>query len=95
MKFNRTKILIIIPLILLSIPAIAMLFTDEVNWTVCDFVIMGILLYGTALICELILRMSKSLAVKIVLCSITVILLLLVWAELAVGIFNFRKDAPV
>lgn len=90
MKLNRTKILIIIPLIFLSIPAIAMLFTDEVNWTVFDFVIMGILLYGTALICELILRMSKSLAVKIVLCSITVILLLLVWAELAVGIFNTK-----
>lgn len=90
MKFNRTKILIIIPLILLSIPAIAMLFTDEVNWTIYDFIIMGILLYGTAFICELILRMSKSLAVKIVLCSITVILLLLVWAELAVGIFNTK-----
>ncbi len=90
MKLNRTKILIIIPLIFLSIPAIAMLFTDEVNWTIYDFVIMGILLYGTAFTCELILRMSKSMAVKIVLCSITVILLLLVWAELAVGIFNTK-----
>ena len=42
--------------LVLLILLIAMQFTDEVNWTGSDFVVMGILLLGTGLLCEIVMR---------------------------------------
>ena len=47
------KIILIVVTILLLIPFIAMQFTDKVSWTILDFVVMGILLLGTGILCEL------------------------------------------
>ncbi|GAB4018590.1 hypothetical protein [Spirosoma koreense] len=73
---------------LLFIPLLAMQFTTEVNWTLSDFIVAGILLYGTGLLCELVLRKVTRFEYRIALCAILLITLLLVWAELAVGIFG-------
>lgn len=80
-------ILLSVGLVLL-VPLVAMPFTDEVNWSVFDFVIMGGLLLGTGLLCELVLRRFKSLQSRIFICGFVLLLLFLVWAELAVGIFG-------
>ena len=72
----------------LLIPLIAMQFTDEVNWSPFDFVIMGILLIGTGILCELVLRKVKTAKNRIILCGIILVGLFLIWAELAVGIFG-------
>lgn len=74
--------------VLLLIPFIAMRFTSEVNWTFVDFVVMGVLLVGTGLICELVLRTVKKFEYRVVICGAILVLLFLVWAELAVGIFG-------
>lgn len=74
--------------LILSVPFIAMQFTNEVKWTISDFVIMGILLFGTALIIEFILRHIKSWKSRIILCVFALAALLLIWAELAVGTFG-------
>ncbi|MDN5200164.1 hypothetical protein QQ008_02295 [Fulvivirgaceae bacterium BMA10] len=87
----RNKRLIIIPLsivFLLLIPLIAMQFTSQVNWSPFDFLIMGILLLGTGFIFELVLRKVKKIQHRVILCVAIVISFLLVWAELAVGIFG-------
>jgi hypothetical protein len=73
---------------LLLIPLLAMQFTDEVNWTLSDFVIMGILLLGTGLMCELVLRNIKNFERRFILIAIILVVLFLIWAELAVGIFG-------
>lgn len=73
---------------LLLLPLVAMQFTREVKWTLVDFVAMGILLLGTGLLCELVLRKVKSTGSRILLCGVVLILLFLAWAELAVGIFG-------
>lgn len=73
---------------LLSIPLIAMQFTHEVNWTFSDFLVMGILLFGVGLICEIILRRLKSIRQRIIFCGIALAVFFLIWAESAVGIFN-------
>ena len=80
-------ILLSVPLLLL-IPFIAMQFTSQVNWSPFDFLVMGVLLLSTGLICELILRKIKKTRHRIVLCFAILLILFLVWAELAVGIFG-------
>jgi hypothetical protein len=65
-----------------------MQFTNEVDWNLFDFIVAGVLLLGTGLVCELILRKVKKLEYRIAICSVVIVLLLLIWAELAVGVFG-------
>lgn len=85
---KRLMIMLCTIIALLCIPLVAMQFTHEVNWTVSDFIVMGILLSGTALVCEFILRIVKKTKHRILLCGSLMLGFLLIWAELAVGIFN-------
>lgn len=73
---------------ILSIPLVAMQFTREVDWSLSDFVIMGILLTGTGLMVELVIRKIRKPENRFALIAIILILLFLIWAELAVGIFG-------
>lgn len=85
---KRLIIFLSIVAFLLLMPLIAMQFTSEVNWTLGDFVVMGILLLGTALTCEFVLRKFRKSAHRLIICGVILLLFLLVWAELAVGIFG-------
>lgn len=88
MKNKRLIIILVAMTAVLLIPFIAMQFTNEVDWSVSDFAIMGVLLYGTGLLCELVLRKVKSVQNRILICVAIVVAFLLIWAELAVGIFG-------
>ncbi|MCR8666470.1 hypothetical protein NO995_02170 [Aestuariibaculum sp. M13] len=90
MLTNYKRVLIILGVIsvLLVIPFIAMQFSNEVNWSLFDFIVMGGLLLTVGLFLELILRTFRRPSVKIVLIVILFLLFLLTWAELAVGIFG-------
>lgn len=74
--------------VLLLIPFTAMQFSAEVNWTLFDFVVGGILLVGTGLACEFVLQKFTKTAHRIVICGVILLALLLAWAELAVGILG-------
>jgi hypothetical protein len=74
--------------LLLLIPLIAMQFTNEVKWDSRDFVIMGVLLLGTGLMCELVMRKVKKMQHRVFLIATILVSLFLIWAELAVGIFG-------
>ena len=73
---------------LLLVPYLAMQFTSEVDWSPFDFVAMGILLLATGLLCELVLRKISKARNRLILCMAIVGLFLVIWAELAVGIFG-------
>lgn len=88
MKYKRLNIILITIALLLLIPLIAMQFTDEVNWSVFDFVIAGTLLFGTGVLCELALRKIKSFKYRLAILTCILLVLLAIWAELAVGIFG-------
>lgn len=88
MKNKRLLIIIGIIVGILMIPLIGMQFSDEVNWTSSDFVIMGIMLLSTGLACEFILRKVSSTRNRVITCGIILFVFLLVWAELAVGVFG-------
>lgn len=81
-------IILAIVVTLLSIPLIAMQFSDQVDWDIFDFTIMGVLLLGTSLLCEFVLRKVKTLQNRILLCGAILLVFFLIWAELAVGIFG-------
>ena len=74
--------------LLLLIPFIAMQFTDEVKWSLPDFVAAGVLLLGTGLLCELVMRKVKKTVYRVLVCGVILLVLLLIWMELAVGIFG-------
>jgi hypothetical protein len=73
---------------LLLLPLIAMQFTTDVNWSLSDFIIGGVLLFGTGLVIELALRKIKSTKHRFLICGLILFMLFLVWAELAVGVFG-------
>jgi len=74
--------------VLLLIPFIAMQFTEEVNWTLADFIVAGILFLTSGIIIELVLRIIKKSGYRIAIIITVLVVLLLIWAELAVGIFG-------
>lgn len=74
--------------LLLVIPFIGMQFTKEINWSSFDFLIAGILLFGTALCVDMVLKMEKKNARRMFYIVLILLALFLIWAELAVGIFG-------
>lgn len=83
---NKKIVLIVISL--LTIPLITMQFTDEVNWSLFDFLLAFFLLTSTGLACSYIFNKIASKTTRFVLIGLLLLILLLVWVELGVGIFE-------
>lgn len=81
MKNKRLQLMIFGIMSILSIPLIAMQFTNEVNWSVSDFLIMGALLLTVVLVIEFILRKVTKTKSRIGIVAILLVLFLLIWAE--------------
>lgn len=90
MTFQNKRLIgiLIAVVLLLLIPFIAMQFTDQVSWSPFDFVLAGVLLLGTGLMCELVMRKVNKIQYRVVICLALMAALFLIWAELAVGIFG-------
>jgi len=85
---QRLMGMVLAVVILLLIPFTAMQLTNEVNWSPFDFALAGVLLLGTALTAELILRRVKNTRKRMILCGVLLAALFLIWVELAVGVFG-------
>ena len=68
-------------------PAVAMRFTDEVNWTTSDCVFAGVLLIGGAAVIELVAWRVRNPVVRIGFALLVVAIVAVIWVEAAVGIF--------
>lgn len=73
---------------LLMIPFVAMQFTTDVAWSTLDFGVMGVLIFSFGLLAQFATQKSDYLIGKTLLVSVVILAFLLVWAELAVGIFG-------
>ena len=73
---------------LLFIPFVAMQFTEEVSWQVHDFLVMGVLLTLALVGCDFAIRKVKNTRHRFLIYFVVLLVFLLVWAELAVGIFG-------
>lgn len=88
MKNKRFIGILLTATMLLCIPLIAMQFTNEVNWTLSDFIIAGVLLLATGIVIEAVARNVRNRKTRIGIVLGILIAFFLVWAELAVGIFG-------
>ena len=87
---NPSRLRLLSPLLLLGIPALAMIWTDQVIWSLLDFCIMGALLLALSVTIRLIRRSLQN-RQKWVYILFVIVLFILFWAELGVGIF----DSPI
>lgn len=88
MNNNRLISIMVIVAIILSIPLIGMQISDQVKWSTFDFIVAGILLLSVGFGIEVIIRNIKKSPKRILSIIMLIILFLIIWAELAVGIFN-------
>ena len=73
---------------LLLIPMATMLISDEINWSIFDFLVMGVLLFSFGISINLVLNNTKNSKIRITLFTFLILIFSLIWIELAVGIFE-------
>lgn len=73
---------------ILFIPLVAMQFTDEVNWNLFDFIVMGALVFGTGLAYELVSKKGDKTAYRVAVGVALAGTFLLFWVNGAVGIIG-------
>jgi len=74
--------------LVLMVPLVAMQFTSEVNWSIGDFVAMGVLIFSTGMSFVLATRHATNLAYKIAIAFSIGSIFFLIWANLAVGLIG-------
>lgn len=73
---------------LLLVPFVGHFFTEEIQWNQMDYIVAALLLGGAAAVSSWIDRIQLSKKIKSALIVLFLIFFLLVWAELAVGLFG-------
>lgn len=74
---------------LLMISALtAVKFSDEFEWDQYDFLIFGVMLLGAGIAIEIVLKATQKAQYRLGLVTVIALVFLLIWVELAVGIFN-------
>jgi hypothetical protein len=77
-----------VTLLLLLLPLTAMQFTPEVRWDLEDFLLAGGLIFGAGAGMALVARYTKRTGLRVAIMGTIALALVVVWAELAVGIFT-------
>jgi len=73
---------------LLLIPMATMLISDEINWSIFDFLAMGVLLFSFGVSINSVLKNTKNSKIRITFFTFLILIFSLIWIELAVGIFE-------
>ena len=74
--------------LVLLVPLIAMQFSEEWDWKLPDFIIIGILLAGVGVGLQMIISGAEYSARRAVVGLLLAAVMILAWMELAVGIFG-------
>jgi uncharacterized membrane protein len=85
---SKFRLIPLIAVSLLLIPFIGMQFSDEVNWSVFDFLIMGAMLLVAGIGIDRILQKQNKTAKRIIYIGCILFVFILLWAEMAVGLFG-------
>lgn len=87
------QLVAVVTLLLLSVPLIAMQFTSEVDWGFADFMVMGLLLFGTGSAYVLLTRFASNMIYRAAIALALGTTLFLIWANLAVGLIGSGPNA--
>lgn len=88
MRLNQFKFILIIVVVLLSIPFVASFFSTNFNWSWFDYTIMGILLLLVGITATFLFNSVKNQKRRLLYFILLGIVVFVIWAELAVGVFN-------
>jgi|AntRauTorckE6833_2_1112554.scaffolds.fasta_scaffold01225_8 hypothetical protein len=77
---------------ILLIPLIAMQFSTDVDWSLSDFIIMGILIFGTGFTYLFVTRKSEEIAYRVAIGFALFTGFFLIWVNLAVGIIGSEDN---
>jgi len=77
-----------LPVALLSIPFLGNIVSNEVDWSAPAFLIAGALLFTTAFLINMVRNKIKKQNQRIMICIFILLTLVLIWMELAVGVFG-------
>ena len=88
---NIARLVLATALILL-VPLVAMQFTKEVTWNLDDFIVAGILLFGTGLAYQFVAQPGRNRAYRLAVGVALGAGLLLVWMNLAVGLIGSENN---
>ena len=80
-------------LALLAVPLLAMQFTDDVNWRVSDFIMMGSLIFCTGSLLVVALRLGAHIAYRAGMIMAIGASFLMIWVNLAVGLISSGPNA--
>lgn len=83
-----------VAMLILLIPALAMQFTGEVDWSASDFIIMGAIIFLVGLGFEAAFRTSGNVTYRIAFGIGLTATFLIVWANLAVGFVGSGPNLP-
>lgn len=87
---KRLLLLLSAAVILLLVPLVAMQLTNNVSWTVFDFLVAGVLLLSAVLLCEVVFRKIKDITYRILIFVLLFLFSFLALVELAVGLLGTR-----
>lgn len=73
--------------VLLLLPMVAMRFTEAVDWTAYDFAAAALLLGGGAIAYDMVTRVRRGMASRVMAGAVITLLVAFIWAQGAVGIF--------
>ena len=85
---KQIKVVLMTVGLFLSLIFVAMQFSSEINWSIMDFVIMGTLLSTAGLVASYLWVKFADSKYRIVFILLVLLAVLLIWAEIAVGIFD-------
>jgi hypothetical protein len=92
MLTNKYVRVVLITGLMLLIPLIAMLFTDEMQWSLVDFMVAAALLIGAGVTYEFVASRGSTIVHRAAVGLSVLTALLLVWVSLAVGIIGSENN---
>ena len=75
------------PLLILIIPLVGTILSDQIDWGILDFLVMGIILLILGIALSAVSQKIKNSKKRLFYNFIIILVFFLIWAELAVGIF--------
>ncbi len=80
--------------LILLIPAVAMQFTAEVDWSLGDFLVMGALIFSVGLAFEFVMRKGGNTFYRVAFGIAALMTFGLIWVNLAVGFVGSGPNLP-